>query len=333
LAGTRRSDPGDPGIARIRCGKGFTYRDARGERVADDEVGRIKALAIPPAWTEVWICPDPLGHIQAVGTDAAGRRQYLYHDAWRARRDREKFARLPDFAAALPVARKALITDLGRPGLVRERVLACAVRLLDIGLFRIGGEDYAEENDSYGLATLQRRHVRVRKGRIVFEYVAKGGAERSQVVEDDVVLPTVLALKRRRAAAGEQLLAYRAERGGWVSVDAAAINRRIKELLGETASAKDFRTWNATVLAAVGLARGAGAPEREVVRATVDRVAAILGNTPAVARDSYIDPRVIAAYERGRTIRSALARIERKTSSDRFAEREAIERAVIRMLG
>jgi DNA topoisomerase I len=267
-----------------------------------------------------------------VGTDAAGRRQYLYHEAWRARRDREKFARLPEFAAALPAARQALIADLGLRGLVRERVLACAVRLLDIGLFRVGGEDYAEENESYGLATLKRRHVSVKRGRIEFEFVAKGGIERSQVVEDQVVLPTILALKRRRASPEEELLAYRAN-GAWVDVDSATINRWIKDLLGEDASAKDFRTWNATVLAAVGLARSTADADPDVIRDTIAQVAEILGNTPAVARDSYIDPRVIEQYERGRTIRRSLQRIARENGQDEFAEREAIERAVIRLLG
>lgn len=290
---------------------------------------RIRALAIPPAWKDVWICDDDRGHIQAVGTDAAGRRQYLYHDAWRAQRDRAKFKRLPEFAAALPAAREALVADLKLKGLVRERVMACSVRLLDIGMFRVGGEDYAEENESYGLATLEKRHVRVKRGGITFDYVAKGGVKRSQLVEDEVVLPTVLALKRRRGRPRDPLLAYRASRSEWRDVTSAEINQWLKDLIGEEYSAKDFRTWNGTVLAAVGLAKRADAPDRaKAVTAAIEEVALVLGNTPVVCRASYVDPRVISRYKRGATIRDDLERIKRRASGDRFADREAIERAV-----
>jgi DNA topoisomerase IB len=295
---------------------------------------RIRALAIPPAWTDVWICEDELGHIQAVGTDAAGRRQYLYHQAWRARRDREKFKRLPEFAQALIPARKALHADLELKGLVRERVMACAIRLLDIGLFRVGGEGYTEENESYGLATLEKRHVQVRSGAIAFEFVAKGGVERIQEIADPLVVPTVLALKRRRGRPSDPLLAYRAGAGEWRDVTSDEINQWLKDLVGEEYSAKDFRTWNATVLAAVRLAGRADAPDRaKAVTAVIEEVAEVLGNTPAVCRDSYIDPRVISRYRRGKTIRATLKRLAAKGSDGDFADRTGIERAVIRLLG
>lgn len=279
----------------------------------------------------MWICDDELGHIQAVGTDAAGRRQYLYHEAWRARRDREKFARLPEFAKALIPAREALAADLKLKGLVRERVMACAVRLLDIGTFRVGGEDYTEENESYGLATLEKRHVTVKAGGIDFAFVAKGGIEQTQRIEDRLVVPTVLALKRRRGRPSDELLAYRSSAGDWHDVSSAEINQWLKDLIGPEYSAKDFRTWNGTVLAAMRLAARADAPDRaKAVTAVIEEVADTLGNTPAVCRDSYIDPRVITRYKRGATIASALKRLGQGTQD--FAERSGIERAVIRLI-
>ena len=281
----------------------------------------------------MWICADELGHIQAVGTDAAGRRQYLYHEAWRERREREKFKRLPEFAKALIPAREALAADLKLKGLVRERVMACAVRLLDIGTFRVGGEDYAEENESYGLATLEKRHVSVSGGGIDFEFVAKGGIEQIQRIEDRLVVPTVLALKRRPGKPADPLLAYRGGRGDWRDVSSSEINQWLKDLVGPDYSAKDFRTWNGTVLAAVKLAGRTDAPDRaKAVTAVIEEVAEILGNTPAVCRASYVDPRVVAKYERGRTIAAALKRLEAKGTSRDFADRVGIERAVIKLL-
>jgi DNA topoisomerase I len=266
--------------------------------------------------------------------DAAGRRQYLYHEAWRAQRDRAKFRRLPAFAKALIPARKALAADLALKGLVRERVMACAIRLLDIGLFRVGGEDYAEQNESYGLATLEKRHVNVRSGAIAFEFVAKGGVEHVQEIADPLVVPTVLALKRRRGNPADPLLAYHVGAGEWRDVTSDEINQWLRDLVGEDFSAKDFRTWNATVLAAVKLAGRADAPDRaKAVTAVIEEVAEVLGNTPAVCRDSYVDPRVVARFRRGRTIKRTLKRLGANGSRREFADREAIERAVIRLLG
>jgi DNA topoisomerase-1 len=335
LPRTRRSDPAGPGFKRVGRGRGFSYCDEGGDTITDEAVlERIKALVIPPAWKDVWICTDDRGHIQAVGTDARGRRQYLYHDDWRAHRDREKFKRLPEFAEKLSPARKALEADLALKGLVRERVMACAVRLLDIGMFRVGGEDYAEENESYGLATIQKQHVRVRRGTTIeFDYVAKGGLERSYTVEDRLVVPTVISLKRRKGDPTDELLAYRESRGVWRDVTSVDINLFLKDLLGEDYTAKDFRTWNGTVLTAMLLADQAKTddPDAAVV-AAIKKVSEILGNTPAVCRASYVDPRVISQFERGKTIRPATDRLVKTGSSKDFADRAGIEKAVIRLI-
>jgi DNA topoisomerase I len=332
---TRRSDPAGPGISRVGRGRGFSYCDEGGDTITDEAVlKRIKALVIPPAWRDVWICADERGHIQAVGTDTAGRRQYLYHDDWRAQRDREKFKRLPEFAAKLPKARRALEGDLGLRGLVRERVMACAVRLLDIGMFRVGGEDYAEENESFGLATIQKQHVRVKQGSVIeFDYIAKGGAQRTYPIEDRLVVPTVTALKRRRGKPTDDLLAYRESRGVWVDVSSADINMWLKALLGDDYTAKDFRTWNGTVLAAMLLTDHAGTddPDQSIVD-VITVVAEILGNTPAVCRSSYVDPRVISSFENGKTIKSAVDRLAKAGGSKDFADRSGIEKAVIRLI-
>ncbi len=331
---TRRSDPSGPGWRRLRRGRGFSYCDEGGDTITDeDALERIKALVIPPAWKDVWICADDRGHIQAVGTDAAGRRQYLYHDDWRAQRDRAKFKRLPEFAQRLGPAREALEKDLALRGLTRERVMACAIRLLDIGLFRVGGEDYAEENESYGLATIQKQHVRIRKGEIEFDYVAKGGLDRTYTVEDRLVVPTVASLKRRKGKPTDELLAYSESRGAWRDVTSSDINQWLKDLMGPDFTAKDFRTWNGTVLAAMGLAARAddedpGAAVVEVVK----EVAEILGNTPAVCRASYIDPRVISKFEQGTTIKAATDRLAKAGGSKDFADREGIEKAVVKLI-
>ena len=303
-------DCAGPGISRRRAGKGFTYLDEGGDRVDDPEViDRIRALAIPPAWTDVWICPDPRGHIQATGCDDRGRRQYRYHDEWRARRDREKYDRMLDMARALPRLRERLARDLAETGLGRDRVLACAVRLLELGLFRVGGEAYVEDNGSYGLATVRKGHVRSVGGELRFDYPAKGGQRRVVEIRDPDVIDVVRALKRRRRG-GPELLAYKDDRGCWVDVRSSDINAYLQEALGPEFSAKDFRTWAATVLAAVALAAEEGEADgepseaqrkRAVVRVVKD-VAAQLGNTPGVARGSYVDPRVIEEFQRGETV-------------------------------
>ncbi|HWC32272.1 MAG TPA: DNA topoisomerase IB [Actinomycetota bacterium] len=309
----RRVDCSAPGIVRRRRGRGFEYYDERGERIDDPDVlERIRALVIPPAWTDVWISPYPFGHIQAVGTDAAGRRQYLYHVRWRARRDQEKCDEMIRFARALPELRAVAAEHLRLEGMPRERALACAVRLLDRGFFRIGTEDYAEQNQTYGLATMQKRHVTLRPGYVItFDYAAKGGKRRIQSIVDPDVYGVVDVLKRRRS--GPELLAYK-QRHRWLDVTSADINEYVKEVTGADFSAKDFRTWNGTVLAAVALAVSARAAttktarKRAIARA-IKEVAHYMGNTPAVARASYIDPRVFDRFRAGVTIGGALERV------------------------
>src|SRR3954447_49833 len=307
----RRSDCASPGITRRRRGKGFEYLDENGERIDDtDTIGRVRSLAIPPAWGEVWICSDPHGHIQATGVDARGRKQYRYHDSWRERRDREKFDSMVDFAQALPKLREQVEEDLRRRKLSRERVLACAARLLDRGFFRIGSESYAEENDTYGIATMRKRHGSVDGDVVTFDYEAKGGQRRIQAFGDPQVAEVARVLKRRRGG-GHELLAYKRD-GRWVDVKLADINEYVKENTGGDFSAKDFRTWSATVLAAVALAvSGPAATASKTARnraktRAIKEVARYLGNTPAVCRASYIDPRVFDRFDGGLTIGGVL---------------------------
>ncbi|MGV3758900.1 MAG: DNA topoisomerase IB [Actinomycetota bacterium] len=303
----REIDCNGPGLTRKGAGKGFYYADPEGNRVEEEEVlARIRSLAIPPAWTDVWICSDPLGHIQATGVDDKGRRQYRYHTAWQEQRAREKHERVVRFARLLPDLRQEVHADFAREGMPRERVLACAVRLLEMGFFRTGGEAYAEENGSYGLATLQKRHVRIRGDVVHFDYDAKSGQHRRCQTADPDVVEVLTHLRRRRTSAETELLAYKDGRGRWVDVRSSDINEYLQEHLGTEFTAKDFRTWAATVLAAVGLADvEAGdsdtARRRAVVQVAKD-VARHLGNTPAVARSAYIDPRVIDAFEQDETL-------------------------------
>ncbi|HYY07423.1 MAG TPA: DNA topoisomerase IB [Actinomycetota bacterium] len=295
-----------PGISRRRHGRGFVYAHANGQPVRDAEtIERIKGLAIPPAWTDVWICPQERGHLQAVGTDAAGRRQYLYHQAWRERRDRQKFDRVLRLARRLPRMRRVGQRHLTTRGVPRERALAGALRMLDLGFFRIGSEAYAEENGSYGLATLRRRHVQVRGDEVTFDFAAKGKKRLVQTIHDEDLARLTRSLLRRDGGGG-RLLAYR-EDGAWRDVRSDDVNEYLKELADEDVSAKDFRTWHATVLTAARLA----AIEQELtsitsrkraVAAVVKDVAEALGNTPAVCRASYIDPRVIDRFMNGETI-------------------------------
>jgi DNA topoisomerase IB len=332
----RRSDPSRPGYTRRRRGRGFIYLDPWGQRVTDPAVlQRITDLVLPPAWNDVWICPYPNGHIQAIGTDAAGRRQYRYHDEWRLQRDRAKHDKILTFAEALPAARKVILEQLNEPGLTKRRVLACAVRLLDLGFFRIGSEEYAEEHETYGLATMRREHVTISGSVISFAYTAKGGLHREQSVADQGVLAVVKSLKRRRGG-GEELLAYR-DGGGWRDVRSADINVYLRETLGGEFTAKDFRTWNATVLAAVGLASAVPAASsptaaKRAVAHVVKDVSRYLGNTPAVCRKSYIDPRVVELYQDGVTIVDDLDSLGACAEPGGLATQGPIEEAVLRLL-
>ena len=303
----RRSDSSTPGLRRRRRGRGFEYLDEQDRRIEDPVVlERIRELAVPPAWKDVWICPYPMGHIQAVGIDVAGRKQYRYHQKWRERRDQEKFDEMIDFARALPGMRERIAEALAKDdSLSRERVLACATRLLDRGFFRVGGEDYAVENETYGLATLEKRHARVDGDQITFDYLAKSGKRRLQAVKDPELATIVARLKRRRSG-GDDLLAHKRGRE-WIDIRSDDINAYVKEVTGGDFSAKDFRTWGATVLAAQALAvsgpvAGSKTGRKRAITRSVDEVARYLGNTPAVCRASYIDPRVFDRYAGGLTI-------------------------------
>jgi DNA topoisomerase-1 len=341
-----RVDVNTPGWSRRRRGRGFSYHDERGRLLIDPEaLARIRALAIPPAWREVWISPLEDGHIQAVGTDDAGRRQYRYHDEWRRARDAEKYQRVLALGRRLPKVRREVAHRLAEVGLGQRRVLAAAVRMLDIGVFRAGGEEYApscdDDEGTFGLATLRREHVRLHRGTVLIDYTAKGGIPRTVKLHDPSVRRVVASLLRRRGG-GDELLAYRDGRN-WRDVRTSDLNDAVKELAGRRYTCKDLRTWNATVLAAAALAAQAadGIPatphgQARLVAAAMREVAEHLGNTPAVARASYVDPRLIAQFEQGRTVLPTLRRLNATTSSSIDLSddnvRATVETAVIQLL-
>lgn len=332
MARLRTVSPNSPGWTRRRAGRGFVYLDRDGARVSDPaEVERVRGLAIPPAWEDVWICPHPHGHIQAVGTDDAGRRQYLYHPDWRVKRDRLKFDRVLAAARRLPAARRAIARDLRREGMPLERADALAVRLLDLGYFRIGSDVYADTNGSFGLTTLEKRHVRKQGGKLVFRYEGKSGIEQSVEIDDPEVLEALDALRRRRGGS-QRLLAYQVERR-WRDLDSATVNLYLGDLL-EDLTAKDFRTWHATVLAAAALAASdepgdSRRSRQRAIKSAVSEVADYLGNTPTIAKNSYIDPRVLDLYESGRTIDPEVVSRRYRTPA---AKQKAIEAAVLDLL-
>jgi DNA topoisomerase IB len=334
MARLRRVDCSGPGISRRRRGRGFELLDEDGRRIDDPEVlGRIAELAIPPAWKDVWVCPYPMGHLQATGVDSRGRKQYIYHRRWRERRDQQKFDSMLDFARALPGMRRRVAKHLTDPGLTRRRVLACSVRMLDRGFFRVGGEDYKAENETYGLATMHTSHVKLDDGTLTFDYPAKSGRRRVQSIVDPAVYDIVSQLKRRRG--NPELLAYRDGRR-WRDIKSADITAYVKEVTRGDFSAKDFRTWNATVLAAVALAVSGEAAtgsktarNRAKVRA-VKEVARYLGNTPAVCRASYIDPRVFDRFDSGLTIGGVVGDVA--ATSDMDSLHGPIEDAVLDLI-
>ncbi len=322
------ASPDEPGWSRRRVGRGFAYRDADGKPLSDEDRERARALVIPPAWTEVWICPDPLGHLQAVGTDEAGRRQYLYHPDWREHRDAEKFERVLGFAARLPEVRRRITRDLRRPDPDRERCCALALRLVDEGCFRIGNDHYTDEHGSFGLTTLERQHVRAVADGLRFRFVGKSGVEHDVLVTDAASVREIARLRRRRGGF-DQLLAHKCG-VRWQRLAPDAVNDYLRQAAGLEVTVKDFRTWHATVLAARSLAGAAEvraeAERRRAVREAMEEVADFLGNTPAVARSSYVDPRVIERYEEGHTIPVGLARSRARSA------RARIERAVRALL-
>ncbi|MDQ7904208.1 DNA topoisomerase IB [Phytohabitans sp. ZYX-F-186] len=300
----RRSDLTTAGYGRRRRGRGISYVDERGAKITDPEtLRRLRELVIPPAWSDVWISPDPLGHIQATGIDAAGRKQYLYHPQWRADRDAEKHEHVLDVAARLPALRRQVNADLGRRGLGRERVLAAIAALLDSGAFRVGGDEYANGDDpTYGVATLRPEHVRGRKGGVVLEFPAKGGVEQACEVTDARVCEVLRALHRRRKGS-DRLFGYWDGRG-WHDMRSDDVNEYLRAASGTDMTAKDLRTWHATLLAAWSLAgegpQGSATRRKRAVAAVMREVAELLGNTPAVAKASYVDPRVVDLYHDGR---------------------------------
>ncbi len=325
----RTVSPSSRGWTRRRRGSSFSYVDADGDPVSAEDVERIRSLAIPPAWRDVWICPHPNGHLQAVGTDDAGRRQYLYHPDWRIKRDRLKFDRVLDAAHRLGAARRRIARDLESSGMPLERATAVAVRLLDQGYFRIGSDAYAE-GGSFGLTTLQRRHVRLRNGVLTFSFVGKSGIEHTITIADPDVVEALQLMRRRRG--GDRLLSYQRERA-WLDLDAGDVNGYLAELFDGELTAKDFRTWHATVIAAAALATSdepgaTTSSRRRAIKAAVEEVASYLGNTPTIAKNSYIDPRVIDLYESGTTI----ADVARKRHRSPETRQAALEKAVLEML-
>ncbi len=364
----RTVSPRSRGYARVRRPDGFDYVDHAGDALLPEQTERVEALVIPPAWEDVWICRYPTGHLQAVGTDEAGRRQYLYHPAWREQRDRAKFERVVDVARRLPVARAVVAEHLVLEGMPRKRALAAAFRLLDLGFFRVGGEGYAEANNTFGLATLQRRHVRVDPDdpkALVFEYVAKSHQDRVLSLRDDAVRACIAEILEHDVPEETDLLAWRDEDGQWHDVVSSEINAYVKDVLGRATpvpddeagdddavararrageadesvdvSAKDFRTWHATVLAALALAVSthaattAAARKRAVSRA-MQEVSSYLGNTPTVARSSYVDPRVVDLFEDGTTIEPILEELGVGAAFGEPATHGAVEAAVLELL-
>jgi DNA topoisomerase I len=306
-----------PGISRRRAGKGFCYRAPDGRLIKDRaELARLKSLAIPPAWTSVWICPHPKGHLQATGLDARRRKQYLYHLAWRLARDEAKFDRLPAFARALPKIRARVAQDQARRGLPREKVLATIVRLLELTLIRVGNREYARDNGSYGLTTLRDRHVDLGDMKLVFEYRGKGGKLHRISLRDRRLARVVRSCKE---LPGQHLFQYLDESGERRAVGSADVNAYLEEIAGQPFTAKDFRTWAGTVLAASVLAEledceSETAATRNVTRA-IEQVAAQLGNTVAICRKSYIHPQIVASYLDGslpKLLKGRLAQALRK---------------------
>ena len=330
----RRSTLDKPGLTRKRRGKGFAYYDSDGELLTDEKtLQRVKDLVIPPAWKKVWISPHPNGHIQAVGTDAAGRRQYIYHQAWQEERAEEKFDRVLDLSLQLPQWRARVTEDLGAKGLGRDRVLALALHLLDRGYFRAGGEQYADENESYGLATLLCEHITLHRDSVLFDYPAKSGVRRTLEITDEAVVRAVRSLMRRDGRT-ERFLVCR-NGSGWTDIRADDLNARFKELVGDDYSVKDLRTWHGTVLAAEAFVDADPPVSPKVVKrvesAVMKEVSEALGNTPAVARGSYVDPRVVRGYEQGQTIAAAAKRADRaRTPGDAQIILEKATRTLIR---
>jgi DNA topoisomerase-1 len=332
-AGLRYVSDTAPGIRRRRAGRGFTYIGPDGKRITDDaRLAWIRSLAIPPAWTDVWICPSRLGHLQATGRDARGRKQYRYHPGWRAQRDEAKYDRVIAFGKALPRIRRRVDRDLRRKGLPKERVLAAIVRLLEQTGMRVGNEEYARDNRSFGLTTLRDRHAQVGGERIRLRFVGKG-AKVSEVEISDPRLARIVS--RCQDLPGQELFQYLDDDGDVRSVGSTDVNEYLREISGRDFTAKDFRTWAGTVLAAVALAEldpvSSDAQGKRSVARAIERVAEGLGNTSAVSRKAYVHPSVIDAYLDGETLRR-LSTAATQLADDPMPDLSAREAAVLALL-
>ncbi|MBR0821464.1 DNA topoisomerase IB [Bradyrhizobium liaoningense] len=312
--GLRYVSDSTPGYTRKRAGTTFSYYDKDGKRITDAAViRRIKSIGIPPAYESVWICPSANGHIQATGLDARGRKQYRYHAKWRELRDQNKYEHIVQFAAALPALRDRVAADMKLEGLPREKVLATIVSLLEKTLIRIGNAEYAEKNKSYGLTTMRRKHVAVGRGVLRFDFTGKSGKQWKLRVEDKRIAAIV---KRCAEIPGHELFKYLDDDGQPRTVDSGDVNAYIKDITGEDFSAKDFRTWAGTVLAALALTEfkkydGQAEAKRNVV-AAIESVSKQLGNTPAICRKCYVHPEVLNAYMSGDLVKMIEAKIARK---------------------
>lgn len=327
VAGLRYVSDDQPGIRRRKAGKSFSYTGPDGRKISDPEtLRRIRSLAIPPAWSNVWICPFPHGHLQATGRDARGRKQYRYHPKWREVRDEMKFGRMIAFGKALPALRRQLEEDLKLPGVSRRRVLAAVVRLLEVSLIRVGNEEYRRENHSFGLTTMRDRHVDINGSEAFFEYTGKGGKKHRVTLRDRRLVGVI---KRCRDIPGYHLFQYLDNEGQRQAVHSEDVNEYIREITGADFTAKDFRTWAGTVLAAIALREfervdSSAQAKKNVVHA-VEQVAKRLGNTPAICRKCYIHPEVIDAYMEGELARTVKerARKELRQTLDRLPPEEA----------
>jgi DNA topoisomerase-1 len=308
-----------PGITRRRAGKGFSYRDPFGKRISDRaEIERIRGIGIPPAWTNVWICPNPRGHIQATGRDARGRKQYRYHKDWRAVRDASKFERLLAFGVALPTLRERIEADLALPGVPRERILATVVWIIDRTLMRVGNEEYARTNDSYGATTLRKDHVEIEGAEVALSFRGKAGKEHRTDFRDRRI---AAILRRCQELPGESLFSYVDELDEVRTVDSGDVNDYLREIAGDSFTVKDFRTWGGSVRCFRLLCdAGSASSAREaaaVITSVIKLVASHLGNTPAVCRSSYVHPAILSAYGDG------ALRMENEIDGDRLTAEEA----------
>jgi DNA topoisomerase-1 len=332
-AGLRYVELSRAGLCRVRSGKSFRYRTPRGSPVRDARtLDRIRKLAIPPAYRDVWICPDPKGHIQAVGKDARGRKQYRYHPKWTEATHEAKYLRVLAFAKALPSIRRITALDLRRPEMDKRKVLATVVQLLDKTLIRVGNEEYARANGSYGLSTLRNRHVEVRKSHVIFRFKGKSGVYHEIDLEDPKLAEVV---RECRELPGQELFQYVDDQGGIHSIQSQDVNDYLREITHQPFTAKDFRTWAGTVLAAVALrgmepAASTAAAKRNLNRA-VEIVASKLGNTKAVCRKCYIHPKILDAYLDGRVI-SALRRRKHPITAKDLRLEDHEEKRVLRFL-